>query len=345
MSAEDFYLDAMESAAEGDNETARELLEKAVKADPGHVDAWALYSEILVPKAAGQLTLKDAAKSLHACKKALALDPSQIDLWVRGGRLLADELGMLNEALDWWQDFRHHQPEEVTPILEQATILADMGEYSMSYDRLASIIGDNMDVGQTQFAKIHHLMKLTQAASEQDKTTHFKPWEKNHAGWQAISSKMKKPPISETFLFLAITSPFLVFELFLSNQLSGGGWSMFCLTSVVILMTVLMGMRAAKRWFQMLNRPAFNLLRAMNFEASTGYVVIPEEMRVSVLYMYIMQRKPRVWQERMIKVIESGKKLPKGYKPSYTDFASHLEDIGEILDAEEEELEPFWEEE
>jgi len=85
---------------------------------------------------------------------------------------------------------------------------------------------------------------------------------------------------------------------------------------------VLIGMRNAKRWFQIVNRPAFNLLRAMNFEASTGYTVIPEEVRTSVLYMYIMQRKPLAWQERMLKIIDKGTPLPKNWKARYPAFTA-----------------------
>ena len=107
---------------------------------------------------------------------------------------------------------------------------------------------------------------------------------------------------------------------------------------------VLLGIRNAKRWFQIINRPAFNLLRAMNFEAATGYTVIPEDMRTSVLYVYIMQRKPLAWQERTLKVIEKGSKLPKNWKLRLPDFEAHIDENAEhpiwsdeALDAYEEE--------
>ena len=89
-------------------------------------------------------------------------------------------------------------------------------------------------------------------------------------------------------------------------------------------------MRNAKRWFQIINRPAFNLLRAMNFEASTGYTVMTEDIRTSVLYMYIMQRKPQSWQERMLKIINKGTPLPKNWRLRLPDFESHLGDDGEV---------------
>jgi hypothetical protein len=97
-------------------------------------------------------------------------------------------------------------------------------------------------------------------------------------------------------------------------------------------------MRNAKRWFQVFNRPAFNLLRAMNFEAATGFVVMDEEIRTSVLYMYIMQRKPRSWQERMLKIIDKGKPLPNNWRLRMPDFFSHMDDEVEETSTSE----PFW---
>ena len=61
-------------------------------------------------------------------------------MWVRGGRLLSDELGLYMDALQWWQDARHHAPNEVTPIVEQAAILADVGLYAEASERLQSIL-------------------------------------------------------------------------------------------------------------------------------------------------------------------------------------------------------------
>ena len=107
---------------------------------------------------------------------------------------------------------------------------------------------------------------------------------------------------------------------------------------------ILVCSRNAKRWFQIINRPAFNLLRAMNFEAATGYTVMDEEIRTSVLYMYIMQRKPLAWQERMLKIIDNGTRLPKNWRLRLPDFASHADaegaipiEEGPLLEAYEEE--------
>ena len=154
----------------------------------------------------------------------VALQPDDLAMWVRGGRLLSDELGLYMDALQWWQDARHHAPEEVTPIVEQAAILADMGLYGEASDRLQSIFDENMDLATTQYARVARLHQMCQLASEQPSSEHFKPWEKHHDGWEAIKMRMNKPPISESKIFLLITTPILMLEVIMAPQLFGSGF-------------------------------------------------------------------------------------------------------------------------
>lgn len=85
----------------------------------------------------------------------------------------------------------------------------------------------------------------------------------------------------------------------------------------------------------------------MNFESSTGYAVIPEDMRTSVLYMYILQRKPLAWQERMLLIVKEENKLPKNWRLELPDFDSHYDEIGYIEEPDNDKEKPgvFWEEE
>ena len=347
MSAEDHYLDALEALDNGDREKALEEAYKAVKLDEEHVDAWQIISDAHLPPTGVSPSMIEASKSLSAVKKVVALEPSRIDMWVRGGRLLADELGLMLDALQWWQDVRHHAPYEVTPLIEQATIMADMGLYKEGKERLETIINENMDVATSQYGRVHQLLSLFNAAIVQDSSQHFKPWEKRHSGWIAIEAKMRKPPVSETFIFMLVTLPILFAVIFLSNFLAGDGFGAFCLTSLVIFIAVIAGMRFTKNMFRTVNRPAFNLLRAMNFESSTGYAVIPEDMRTSVLYMYILQRKPLAWQERMLLIVKEENKLPKNWRLELPDFDSHYDEIGYIEESDSDDGKPseFWEEE
>jgi hypothetical protein len=134
-------------------------------------------------------------------------------------------------------------------------------------------------------------------------------------------------------------------EVLMAPQVFGSGFGGFCLTSLLILFTVILGMRISRRWFQRLNRPAFNLLRAMDFETSTGYVVIPEETRISKLFMFILSRRPPAFQERMLKIVDAGEKLKGDWKPILPDFSSHIsEDDEPFWNQDEKELTSFEEE-
>ena len=50
--------------------------------------------------------------------------------------------------------------------------------------------------------------------------------------------------------------------------------------------------------------------------------------------MYIMQRKPKAWQERMIKIIEEDNKIQELENHS-PDFDSHYDELGYIDEDEE----------
>ena len=157
---------------------------------------------------------------------------------------------------------------------------------------------------------------------------------------------MKKPPISESKIFLLITTPILMLEVIMAPQIFGSGFGGFCLTSLLILTTVIFGMRISRRWFQRLNRPAFNLLRAMDFETSTGYVVIREEIRLSTLFMFILSRRPPAFQKRMLKIVDAQETLKGDWKPKLPNFSSHQSEL-EVFwdeDAEDEDLTSFEEE-
>jgi len=338
MAAESHYLNALEALENGDREQAKAEARKATQLDEDHLEAWSIYVEACLPPAGVPPTMNEAASALAGAKRVVAADPTRLDMWMRGGRLLADDLGMLHDALHWWQDCRNHLPDEVTPVVEMASILADMGEYALAQERLQSILNDNMDVGITQFRKINGLLQLVRAAATQDRSEIFRPYEKHHDGWAAIRLKMRKPPLSESFIFLVTAVPVLLLLVLFLGRLSAPTWSAVCLNTLVILIVILVLMRNAKRWFQVFNRPAFNLLRAMNFEAATGFVVMDEEIRTSVLYMYIMQRKPRSWQERMLKIIDKGKSLPNNWRLRMPDFFSHMDDEVEETSTSE----PFW---
>ncbi|MEC8167474.1 MAG: hypothetical protein VX052_00510, partial [Candidatus Thermoplasmatota archaeon] len=136
MSAESHYLNALEALDEGERERAKSEAKKAVSIDPDHLEAWSVYVDACLPPAGVPPTMAQAAQALSAVKKIVAVDPNRMDMWVRGGRLMADDLGMLHDALHWWQACRDIAPIEVTPVVEMASILDYMGEYAKAQERL-----------------------------------------------------------------------------------------------------------------------------------------------------------------------------------------------------------------
>ena len=94
-------------------------------------------------------------------------------------------------------------------------------------------------------------------------------------------------------------------------------------------------MAFTRRLYHRVNKPGFNLLRAIQFEASSGKIVIPSDIRNSRLYLFLYSRHPPAFQQRLEKIIEADKKLPKGWKMKMPDFESHLDEIGYIEDTED----------
>ena len=104
------------------------------------------------------------------------------------------------------------------------------------------------------------------------------------------------------------------------------------------------GMGFTRKLYHKVNRPAFNLLRAIQLEASAGKLVIPEDIRDTKLYMFLLSRHPLAFQQRYELIIKSGKSLPRNWKVSLPDFESHLDDIGYIEEEEDSELSSYEEE-
>tara|TARA_B100001113_G_scaffold99690_1_gene80480 strand:- start:1883 stop:2917 length:1035 start_codon:yes stop_codon:yes gene_type:complete len=334
MSAERHYLDAIEAEDSEEFEQALEHARLAVKADPEHSNAWWMIVGLLAPD--GKYPdIEQASQALVACNKVVDLDPTRVDAWVKGGRLMVDHLGLYEDALHWWQRCREAAPLESVPIVEQTTILSDLGMYAEARDRLSALFEENLDIANSQLARISSQHKTLEMSAQQDQDSHFKPWKKNHGGWTAIKMRSHKAPVSENMLFMMTTIPFLMLEVFAARSLFGDGWGGFCLTSLLILVTVIIGMSFTRKLYYRVNKPGFNLLRAIQFEASSAKVVIPEDIRNSKLYMFLFSRHPPAFQQRLEKIIAADKKLPKNWKMKLPDFDSHLDEIGYIEDEDE----------
>ena len=128
-------------------------------------------------------------KALSAVKKIVAADPSRMDMWVRGGRLMADDLGMLHDALALVAILQRVAPDEVTPVVEMASISGRHGRIQprsrtppihpgRQHGRRNDAIQENQQTASTGALRCH--------STEQDI---FKPNERHHDGWQAIRKR------------------------------------------------------------------------------------------------------------------------------------------------------------
>ncbi|MBI19814.1 MAG: hypothetical protein CMB73_04495 [Euryarchaeota archaeon] len=344
MDANDLYLDALEALEALENEKAIELANKALALDPEHLDAMGVLSDALMPGPRESTNLANTSKNLAIVRKIVKLSPERTEMWARGAHLMRI-LGMWEQAIDWWQECRKYGPDEATPIVEQASLLSEMGLYKEAGERLDSIFDENLSVGASQNARIMQLVRMTRKALAQNPNEHFKPWQKGHDGWDVIRVRMNKGPISQNTVFLLTVAPLLLFIILLSGDITGSGIGGLCIVSLVIAATVVTGTRLSNRWYQQLNKPSFNLLRAMDVEASTGKKVIPEDIRISKLYIILLGKTPRAYQERAVKIVEINRKLPANWKPNLPDFDSHKSEDGTFWDVEENpELEGYEEE-
>ena len=317
--AEEHYLDAIEAQENDDREGALSSARQVVKLNPEHAEAWWMISTLELPLKS-QPNLIQASRSLAACRKIIEIEPEHGPAWVRGGQILADELGMYEEALSWWQQRREIDALEAVPIIEQSAILADIGMYREASTHLNMVVEHDLEISPKQFTKVARLSGLLQKAADEEPSSYFRPWESRHPGWEGIRRRKNKGPMSESLIFLLFVTPFLVIEVWLSRGLAGAGFMAFCFTSMVLLATVGLGIKFTRNIFHKVNRPAFDLLRAQDIETSSGHSVIPEEIRTSKLYMSILQRRPLAYQERTLAIVEGGSALPKGWKPSIPDL-------------------------
>ena len=91
--------------------------------------------------------------------------------------------------------------------------------------------------------------------------------------------------------------------------------------STVIVMLLIVALYFAvinlsRRLLLKLNRPESFLNRAIDMESSSGKVCVPDEIRGSKLYTYVIGKRTPAFQERLGLIEDSGEDLPRKWKPS-----------------------------
>lgn len=288
-----------------------------------------MISTLLIPKKE-RPTLTNASRSLNACKKVLEIDPHNENAWIRGGRILSDELGMYDKALEWWHERRKLDSTDSLAVIETVALLADLGLYHQSLDELQRVWEPGMQQltfeQEKRLSRLHNLVK--KVAIDEGKTQYFRPWNLRDSGWNMIRDRMHRAPANETMIYLFLVAPVLLFVVMASPNTATGGFGNLFFMVIIMLIIVMGGMRIARKISMMLNRPAFNLIRAMDIETTSGRMVISDEIRNSKLYSYLLSNRPPAFRQRLNSIADANEKLSKQWRPIIPDF-SELTNLNE----------------
>jgi len=299
-----------------------ELAQKAVKVDPKHLDAWWMISTLLIPKKE-RPTLTNASRSLNACKKVIEIQPDHEHAWVRGGRILADELGMYDKALEWWHERRKVDPTDTQAVIETVSLLSDLGLYHQAIDELQRVWEPGMQQlsfeQEKRLSRLHNLVK--QVAIDEGRTQYFRPWNLRDPGWKMIKDRMHRGPANQTLIYLFLVAPVLLLVVMASPSTANQGLGNLFLMVIIMIIIVMGGMRISRRISMMLNRPAFNLIRAMDIETTSGRKIIDEDVRNSKLYNYLFSIRPPAFRQRLKSIVAANEDLSKQWRPSIPDFS------------------------
>tara|TARA_B100001029_G_scaffold45418_1_gene35882 strand:+ start:241 stop:1308 length:1068 start_codon:yes stop_codon:yes gene_type:complete len=328
-------LDDLEEYISGGNRAA--ALVKAteiVEKDPECVAAlWALL-ELGLPERRRDgsyridPTLAEASKGWTLAKKIIALDPSHRGAWFRGAILATQHLGLSEEVLQWWEDFRVEFPTDTTPIIEQAALLIRMGFYAEASERLEVVVAYGMDeMPREQLFRVERMNQTIKRYYEMEKIDVFKPQNPDHSTWKDIDGMRNLKPGSEKFTFIMLAGPLVIWEALAIQMFMAGRdpqWYTMCAMFLLVYASILWVRRISITITDKRNRPVLDLWRAIEVEATSGKVCIPEKIREAKLYRTVMNKDyPVAFRRRMEKIVEYDEKISKRWEmkmPFWTTF-------------------------
>ena len=315
----DLWLDAIDAEKGGDREGTLRICKELVALEPDNSDAWMTIARMELPaptKGKQEMpSLVQTAKSVTALRRVVKLDPENRRAWDLGGTLLVDHLGMMDDALEWWESRRENAPTEVTPLIEQISILVRMGYYEECADLLEEMFSAEMDsVDGGLKMRMGRVSQTVSKASKMESDEIFRPNQPKHPRWEIIEKLKKKKPISQGLFLMLFVAPMAFFVGSASMIFIGdSGWSL-PIVFIILLLTVVAISRLSMNLLQSINRHALDLERAIDYETTTGQVCIPESIRESPLYSSLMKSKMPAIKERIYLIVESGERMPKKWE-------------------------------
>ena len=240
----DLWMDAMESEERGDRASTLRICKELVSEEPDNADAWMTIARMELPAPAKgkqeMPTLVQTAKSVTALKKVVQLDPENRRAWDLGGTLLVDHLGMMEDALAWWEERRGMHHTEVTPLIEQVSILVRMGYYEECADLIEEMFSQEMEsVDGGLRMRMGRVSQTVSKASKMEEDEIFRPNQPKHPRWDIIERLKKKKPISQGLFLMLFVAPLAFFigsasMIFIGNS----GWAL-PLVFIILLVAVM----------------------------------------------------------------------------------------------------------
>ena len=325
-SAEMLWIDVLEHEESGEREEALELARHITQLDPNHAAAWKMVARMTLPPSrrgkSEMPTLVQAASALGALRQVVKLEPNDRDSWILGGILLVDHLGMLEEALAWWQERRAIEPTEVTPLVEQIAILVRLGMYTQAGELLEILFSPEMESPDNrQLVKMDQVRKMVEKAAKMEKDEVFRPQNPEHPRWEIIDRMKGRKPLSETFFLFTFVAPIVFLIGTVAMQLLGPSKYGFLLVFIIILGLFMLVSRMGSGLLHTLNRHALDLDRALDVEATAGKLCVPEDIRGSKLYEHLLGNRPEAFRERHLKIVDADEKLVVKWRPNLPNFA------------------------
>ncbi|MCH2637373.1 MAG: hypothetical protein MKZ56_03280 [Candidatus Thalassarchaeum sp.] len=277
-------------------------------------------------------TLPEAAKGWALAKRIVALDPTHQGAWIRGAILATQHLGLAEEVLQWWESYREHHPSQTTPVIEQAGLLIRMGHYSEASKRMATLLEPGMDeMHRDQLFRVERMNRTIQRYYDMENLDVFRPQNPNHSSWKDINGMRNLKPASEKFTFFMLAGPLVLWEAialqwFMPNSCFGMGLAFMLVYASVLWVKKISISITDKR-----NRPVLDLWRAVEVEATSGKVCIPEQIRDAKLYRTVMTKDyPVAFRQRLEKIVENNEELSKRWEMKLPEWMEYeLEDYEE----------------
>ena len=325
--ADMLWEDVLELEEAGERQEALQLCRQITRMEPDHAAAWKMTARMTLPAARKGVqdmpTLPQAANAYGALQNVVRLEPEDTESWALGGILLVDHLGMLEEALEWWQQRRQVNPEDVTPLIEQIAILVRLGMYSEASELLEVMFDSEMEQpDRKQLMNMDRVRQMVDKAAKMEKEEIFRPQNPKHPRWEIIGRMKTRKPLSETFFLFTFVAPIVFIIGTIAMSALGGNQYGFILVFLIILGLFMGVSRAGAGLLQKLNRHALDLERAIDIESTSGKVCVPAEIRGSKLYNHTIGKRTEAFQDRHSKIIQSDEIIDKKWKPNLPDFSN-----------------------